>query len=87
MDEIEQEKEETEEEKARISGILILSITLKTHLLVEETIQNRLNIKLCWGTPYMGPVHNTLYNSEHPKLINSLCVTGLNQNSIQHICT
>ncbi len=35
MDEIEQRKEETEAEKARISGMLILSIALKTNLLVE----------------------------------------------------
>ncbi len=82
MDEIEQEKEEKEEEKARISGILILNIALKTNLLVEETIQNRLNIKLCWGTPYMGPAHNK--NNEHPKIMNSLCVTGLNQTSHKH---
>ncbi len=36
MDEIEQGKEETEEEKERISGMLILSIALQRQRLVEE---------------------------------------------------
>ena len=64
MAEIEQEKEEKEEEKARMSGMLILSIAFKTTILVEEAIQHRLKIKLCWGTPYMGPVNNKMYINE-----------------------
>ncbi len=59
MDKETNKKEEGEEEKAWIWEIVILKNRFnKLFFLVEETIQNILNIKLCWGTPYMDPTHN-----------------------------
>ncbi len=69
-----QEKEEEKEEKASKWTNVIMKMSLKPNTFVIEIMQNKLKIMLCWVTPYMCPAQNTIYNNEHPKIMNSLCV-------------